>query len=934
MQAFIDTAARTVFEKHALNDLQHTQIILPSRRAVFFFKKALSNLSVLPFFAPKINSIDDFILNASGLQTLDKVDLYFEIFNILKTIDPNQNFEKFMTWVPTLLKDFENVDFSLVDNPHLLFKYMSEAEAISRWELDQDFVFTPTAQNYFSFFDKISIVYNRLSAILIENRKGYRGMVYRKVAENPEGLLQNQTKKYYFVGLNALSRAEETIIERLVKANKAECIWDSDDYYMSSQNKAGKKLRAYKKSGRFGEWYFQNDLLNTSHKEINIFELNNESLQAKLVNNLIINAKEKSHVVVVLDENQFLPLLLNIPSTGVPFNISIGLPINNSIFSEVINLIIESFQYQNAAETNKIPNYTIQKIINNAVLKFFLIEELSAIGFENLTKKISESKKTFYEKEWFLKNGFYSNIFEIFFSKDDVNGCLLAINSLLDRFFLSENAGFSDIEFVFVNALKSKLNLIKEKIQNDFDINLKSFRVLVNELLKNERVPFEGDSDTSLQVMSMLETRCLDFENVTILSFNEGNLPSAKKSSSFFPFDASKFFNLPLYSDNDAIMAYHFFRLIQRAKKMNFIHLNSASESLGNKEKSRFIRQIEEELAPLNANITVNHPNIDFLNSHQEIFQNEITLAKDEKVLDLVDGFFRNKNLSASSINDFLQCSLKFYWKYLEKIRNEEDIKQHIGTDIFGTIVHQVLENLDQPILTQGQMVNKDIFEEQRKSVLSEIEKVLKEYSSVHDFDNGLNVVLVSVVSKIMDAYYIKRVSEFKEPFKVLALEKILLANLTIGDHSVKIKGVIDKIEEHPSGLKVIDYKTGKVEYKDLKIEANQDLFDFLLHPNNGKLRQLILYFYLIYSNLDILQNEYNIKIDLSTLGLKIYSFRNLKSDLEFKKDDILPNQIIEATERMLQEIYKNLKNTENPFKQTEDLKICKYCEFINVCQR
>ena len=305
MQAFIDIAASTIFEKHSLNELQHVQIVLPSRRAVFFFKKALSNLSALPFFAPKIDSIDDFILNTSGLQTLDNVDLYFEIFDILKTVDPNQSFEKFMTWVPTLLKDFENVDFSLVENPHLLFKYMSEAEAISRWELDKEFVFTSTAQNYFSFFDKISLVYDRLSDILLENKKCYRGMVYRKVAENPDWLLQNQTKKYYFVGLNALSRAEEAIIESLVKAKKAECIWDSDDYYMASQNKAGKKLRAYKKSGKFGEWNFQFNLLKTCLKEINIFELNNESLQVKLVNNLIINAKEKSHVVVVLDENQF-----------------------------------------------------------------------------------------------------------------------------------------------------------------------------------------------------------------------------------------------------------------------------------------------------------------------------------------------------------------------------------------------------------------------------------------------------------------------------------------------------------------------------------------------------------------------------------------------------------------------------------------------------
>ncbi|MCP9768181.1 PD-(D/E)XK nuclease family protein [Lacihabitans sp. LS3-19] len=933
MQAFLDLAAQTIFEKHPLNELQQVQVILPSRRAVFFFKKALSNFSELPFFAPKIDSVDDFILDTSGLQTLDNVDLYFEIFNILKSVDPNQSFEKFMTWVPTLLKDFENVDFSLVENPHLLFKYMSEAEAISRWELDQDFAFTPTAQNYFSFFDKISVVYDRLSAILAENKKCYRGMVYRKVAENPDWILQKQIKKFYFVGLNALSRAEGVIIENLVKAKKAECIWDTDDYYMNSQNKAGKKLRAYKKTGKYGEWNFQNDLLKTCEKKINIFELNNESLQVKLVNNLINKAKGQRHVVVVLDENQFLPLVLNIPSLDVPFNISIGLPINNSIFSEVINLIIESFQYQNSADISKLPNYTLRKIFNNSVFKHFLIEDLGEAAFEDLVKKVNKSKKTFFEKEWFSHNGYQSEVINVFFSNEGVKACIGAIEDVLERFFVSENSIFPDIEFVFANALKSKLNIIKEKVKEDFEINLKSFKVLINELIKNERVPFEGDSDTALQIMSMLETRCLDFENVTILSFNEGNLPSAKKTNSFFPFDASKFFDLPLYSDNDAIMAYHFFRLMQRAEKINFIYLISASENLGNKEKSRFIRQIEEELAPLNANIKVNYPSIEFLNTDIEIHEKEIIITKDEKIIALVDTFFENKNLSASSINDFFQCSLKFYWKYLEKIRNDDEVKQHIGTDVFGTIVHKVLENLDKPIINNAKVVDKGVLEQQRKSVLPEIGKALNEYRLEHDFENGLNVILVSVVSKIIDAYFKKRIEEFVDTFQILALEKELLASYKVGETSIKIKGFIDKIEWHSSGMKVVDYKTGKVENSEIGTEK-QELIDLLLNPKKGKLRQLILYFYLIYSNLEILEKEYKTKIELNALELMIYSLRNLKSDLVLKKDDLLPSQIIEATENMLTEIFEDLKNTEIAFKQTEDINACTYCEFINVCQR
>jgi ATP-dependent helicase/nuclease subunit B len=369
MQSFLELAAKNIFESHQKNELQNIQVILPSRRAVFFFKKALSNLSELPFFAPKISSIDDFILNSSGLTPLDNVDLFFEIYEIFSSIDPNQSFEKFMSWVPTLLKDLENIDFALVENPHLLFKYMSEADAISRWELTEDYIFTSTAQNYFSFFDKISLVYERLNQRLLERQKCYRGMAYRMVAENPELILDQETKRFYFVGLNALSTAEEQILEILEKAKKATFIWDTDDFYMSSNNKAGKKLRAYKKSGKFGGWNLQGKLLKESSKEVRIFELNNDSLQAKLVSDLVAEHAGHTHVVVVLDENQFLPLLLNIPPLGLPFNISIGLPISNSKFAEILKLMLECFQGHEHSESLRIHNSVFTKILQNSILK-------------------------------------------------------------------------------------------------------------------------------------------------------------------------------------------------------------------------------------------------------------------------------------------------------------------------------------------------------------------------------------------------------------------------------------------------------------------------------------------------------------------------------------------------------------------------------------
>ncbi|MCP9756971.1 PD-(D/E)XK nuclease family protein [Lacihabitans sp. CCS-44] len=932
MQSFLELAAKTIFEGHNKNDLQNLQVILPSRRAVFFFKKALSDLSDSPFFAPKIESIDDFILRTADFTTLDNVDLYFEIYAILSELDPSQSFEKFMSWVPTLLKDFENIDFSLVENPHLLFKYMSEADALSRWELDNDYVFTATAQSYFSFFDRISQVYEKLNQKLLLEKKCYRGMVYRKVAENPDWLLSNEIKKYYFVGLNALSKSEEKIIESLEKAKKSECIWDTDDFYMNSQNKAGKKLRVYKKSGKFGKWNFQNSHLKDSEKNIRIFELNNDSLQSKLVSNLAKEAHNQRHVIVVLDENQFLPLLLNVPSLQLPFNISIGLPISSSHFSEVLRLLIGCYQNHEHNDELKIHNSVLSKIFDNQIFKSLIVNEISLSRFEILQTKIRGSKKLFYDYYWFVNQGLTVGLLQNFFRKGSALDCIESLEFILGKFFEIQDADFRDLEYVFANVLKNKLNLIKEKLRSGVALNLKSFSALIEDLLKNERIPFEGDSDTPLQIMSMLETRCLDFECVTIMTFNEGNLPSTKKTNSFFPFDACKIFGLPLYSDQDAIMAYHFFRLMQRAQTLNFIYLNGASEALGNKEKSRFIRQVEEELRIYNPNIKVSYPSINF-NQTDDLKSGSEIIVEKESLTQITD-FLMNKGLSASSINDYLSCSLRFYWKYILKIKNEDELKSQIGTDVFGTIVHKVLENLDKPYFESKNPVNKEVLRNQKDEVESQLSLIIKEEQKAFDFDSGMNLILISVVKKIIERYFDKRESEFGGNFTILGIEKELTSIQAINNVELKLKGVIDKIELHPFGLRIIDYKTGKVELKDLYLDKDVDLAETLLNPEKSKLRQLIIYYFLIFSNKTGLEKDFGLKIILEDLQLMIYSFRNLGADISFNKNIFTHDEIIEAVNLLLTKILSELLSMETSFIQTSEKNHCKYCDFINVCQR
>jgi hypothetical protein len=700
---------------------------------------------------------------------------------------------------------------------------------------------------------------------------------------------------------------------------------------MNSQNKAGKKLRGYKKSGKFGKWNFQNSHLKNSEKKVRVFELNNDSLQSKLIYNLAQEARNQRHVIVVLDENQFLPLLLNIPALQLPFNISIGLPISSSHFSEVLRLLIGCYQNHEHNDDLKIHNSVLSKISDNQIFKSLIINEISLDKFELLQTKIRASKKLFYDYNWFINQGLSCDLLQNFFRKGSALDCIESLEFILGKFFDIQGSDFSDLEYVFANVLKNKLNLIKEKLRLGIVLNLKSFNALIEDLLKNERVPFEGDSDTPLQIMSMLETRCLDFECVTILSFNEGNLPSTKKTNSFFPFDSCKIFGLPLYSDQDAIMAYHFFRLMQRAQTLNFLYLNGASEALGNKEKSRFIRQVEEELCIYNPKIKVSYPSINFKHSENSKLGSDIIVKKES--LSIIANFLVNKGLSASSINDYLSCSLRFYWKYILKIKNDDELKSQIGTDVFGTIVHKVLENLDKPYLNSKNPIDKEVLQNQKDEVENQLFLIKNEHKSF-DFDSGMNLILISVVKKIIEKYFNKREFEFGGNFKILGIEKELTSIQAISNVELKLKGVIDKIELHPFGLRIIDYKTGKVELKDLHLEKDNDLAETLLNPEKSKLRQLIIYYFLIFSNKTGMEQDFGLKIILEDLQLVIYSFRNLGADISFNKSMFTHNEIIEAVNLLLTKIVSELLSTETCFVQTQDKNQCKYCEFINVCQR
>lgn len=903
MNSFLGQAAAYIFERHDLNALQDLRVVLPGRRAALYFRNELAGLSSIPFFSPDIRSVDDFIQGLSGLQPIDPVDLYFESFEIWKELDPGQSFEKFLTWAPTLIRDFDLIDSALLADPQRLFHYMSAAEALKRWELDEH-EFSEASSEYFTFFDKMAAVYERLHQVLPEKGLSYTGLAYRKAAEHI-----SESGFYYFVGLNALSRAEEKIITALVKAKRAECIWDSDDFYMDSKDKAGKKLRAYKRSGQYGrQWNFQGNLLREAARDVQVCAVSAKTLQARLAADLVGRSAAQSHALVVTDENDFPALFIQLPALALKVNISGGAALKGTMLMPALEILLRFMDTE--GETLRID--LVRALMRNELLRSVMTREAGERRVTQWEKQLARSAHLFIRRNELVLPGS-----ELFAAVTGIRDPLTFVKGA-ER-FLVVLAGSESDEAPFAAALLQKLEVLKPRLTDK--LSTASFRILFYELIKNLSLPFEKQPDARLQVMSMLETRCLDFEEVTFLSFTEGNLPSGKKNNSFIPYDALTYFDLPSYSDQDAIMAYHFFRLLQRARKVNILYPIDSGTGVGRRESSRFLYQLEEELGPINKKMRFFYPEVSILAGIDKPVTT-LQVVKTPEILHKIRHFLENKGLSPTSVNEYFNGELGFYWRYIEKIKGKQNDDPAIGYNVFGSIVHYVLEKTDEPYV--GALITKEILQNQRHFALSEFDALLRQSQPDSDFEYGLNAVLKTLARELVGKYYNQRLRDFNEPFYIEGLEKKYETFIDVQGIKVRLEGTVDKIERHGDRLVVIDYKTGdvdplKIKYPSGKAELSLD--QYLRLQDRDKFRQLLLYKFLI-SEIYGVNAKYEIKF---------YSFRKLDSNLILEVENHTNEDIAGAVRDLIVTVAADLLNAEKPFSADPEKKVPGYSDFADL---
>ncbi|WP_299133103.1 PD-(D/E)XK nuclease family protein [uncultured Tenacibaculum sp.] len=916
MQSFISDTLDSILK--TTKSFEDVEFILPSQRAGVFVKKALKD-KISTGFLPKISNIGDFIEDVSGMKKADSVQLLFYFYSIYKKEESKPDtFDVFSSWAFTVLQDFNEIDQHLI-NAREIFVYLRDIHRLRKWSVSGTFQETELMKDHFAFMEKLHKLYTIFYEFLISEKKGYQGVIYREsIKLIDDYILKNKKKKFFFIGFNALNAAEELLFQKMLEAKNTEVYWDIDQAFYESNHQAGSFIRKYKTRWK----YYQKNPIQTvathfsSPKNIQVIGASKNITQIKYAGELLSKFSNHNNTALVLADESLLPITLNsLPENVDAINITMGYPLKDVPTTSLLLIIFQLFINQEKLQKKDHHLFYYKDVI--ALLKHPAIYQLLYIEEHNIADSISEvivaSNTTFVNQEKITE--FFTQIpietqnvilplFNPFTTVDEFLSRILNViivlkevaNELekeyLYRFFTA---------FIQLQNLHDTFNYIQD---------LKTLQQFFKQLIQSESLSFQGEPLQGLQLMGVLETRVLDFENVIITSVNEGVLPGNNQQNSFIPFDVKIEFGLPTYKEKDALFSYHFFRLLQRAKNI-YILYNTEHDVFGSGEKSRFVTQLEMMRGDLKEEI-ISPKIITTVTQQKEITKNKEVL---EKLRELA-----KKGISPSALTNYLYNPIAFYKQKILKIKEFDDVEETVAANTMGTVVHDTLEALYKPF--EGKFISVEIITKMQQKTKELIVFYFSEHFKNGDISTGKNRLIFEVANRFV-INFLKQEKELlkddNNQLKIIATEQTLATQITIEgfDFPIKIHGQVDRIDELNGVTRIIDYKTGKVDALNLKV------LDFSLLPElkYHKAIQVMLYTFLYtqHTNYDFSK----------PLEAGIISFKNLKNGflkMNFSSnyktpDNEITEEKLEEFMHEIKEILKDLYNPETSFIEPTDLK-------------
>lgn len=947
---FLDRIAQQYLDQYG-NDIHRVAFVFPTRRARLYFERHLHRLKPKGqnLWAPKMYSFADFFASLSDLVIAEQLELIFELYAVYRhhVRQYPKEFEDFYPWGKMILGDFDEIDKYVVDT-HTLFRTLKEFKSVEDITKDEK---SPIYNRYTGFWRELGLIYQEFNRLLRAKNKAYEGMVYREVAgkmvngikggngkddldENNENILDKVTwEKVVFCGFNALTTAEETVISYLLKKEKADVYWDMDEYYVKDRDQeAGHFFRANEKRLGIADPTWVEDRL-SEPKQINIVGVQSSVSQAKvlglkldeLLGQLQEAGSDPENIAVVLpDETLLFPVLNSLPRAVDNINITVGFPLQQTPVFSLLDSIVEMQLHSLDAEMDGFYFKHVQKLLNHPYIR--------PLAPDDTAEFIAKLKKD---------NQVYCTLEDIgqlpepmrrlFLLRKTSDRLIDYFMDLLDavRKFYMEHEIEPDlhaIDYEYIYHFYTLLSRLKDSLANTgLELNISTFRQLFSDIVAAGRVPFTGEPLMGVQIMGMLETQTLDFKNLFVLSLNEGKLPPGKAHQSFIPYDVRQKIDLPTYKERDAIAAYHFYRLLKNAENVHLLYVTEA-KGMEKSEKSRFVDQLLIEFAERNKRTRIRQQVIDFSFETQAV--RPIVIRKTPGILKILA---ERPTFSASALVNYLTCSLRFYFHYVLRLREEEEIFESPDYRLIGNIIHRTLHQLYRPYRGKDRPVNPGDIEDIKLRVESELIHAYKEELTYGDIYHGRNHIVFKVMQELLDSFFEKEKKHCG--FNILELERDyekIPFDFEVGGktYTVPLGGAVDRLDWKKGILRIIDYKTGKLENPAL--DSLEKLTGDMI-VKKKEIFQLLFYRYL-------LKRDGRHKGDFK---LGVYPFKRLGEELKFvqfgkkeTKSEIITDEMVVWFEGLLRDIFREMFDPEVSFHQTDDEKRCHHCPYVDICSR
>jgi len=928
MNSFVATFCTKLLTEFSPEELHSVDIVVPSQRIALHIKKELATQLMQHVFLPNIKTINVFIGEFYKQKPIDKLSALFELYqSYCKVFKNPDSFDTFLSWGNQILSDFNDIDKYLLDEKNV-FGNLKSIKEIESWSFNSEEL-SETQKKFLLFWEQLGELYKVYNDDLASKGLCTVSKIYLELANEPYKYFKDfKQSKVYFLAFNALSKSEEQIFKYFTKSGLGECLWDADVYFVNDkQQEAGLFIRKYKEWSTVSDELLSKELQNGA-KNITIFPAKSNIDQVNCISKIISDNpgfNQRNSAVVFADEGLLRPFLNVIPDAIERMNVAMGYPLNQSYSFTLLDVIFKTLKSIARYRNKKHLYYKdFELLFKNEMVQTFLRHK--KCDFSSLIRKVQQYNYT-YIPQAFIEEHLGDTIelfnFVFFNEQQTINDILEHIVNLFQEIRKSYLELKTDvIEREALYKLLLDLNKVKEYLSEfPYLETVEGLRIITSQVLAAETIPFFGEPLQGLQVLGLLETRGLDFENVVLVSCNEDILPKSSFSDSLMPNDLRVYFGLPTKIEKDAIFAYYFYRLIQRAKNVFLVYNNGISERLSSNEKSRYLLQIEKELVITNKQCVISEIHYDFernptLSSHPEII-------KDAHYFERVDAYLKS-GISVSAINNYFSCPKDFYVKYILRISEEKDIEETIESSTYGTIIHEVLETLYQK---HSPLITKDAVLSMKKEYSEILEATFLRYFPGENFREGKNHLQYRMAHYSLQAFLDKEQKEIETSgaISIIGLEETYSFSIKVatsqGEKEVLFKGNFDRIDQIGDAIRIIDYKTGVVKDSDLNINLEQ-------LEKNPKALQLLFYQYLFFKDQRFVANNRTQKdkvvcgmISFKKLNQGIFSLTLDKRPLEEINDDCF-----ETLHHFLVQWIEELYGKETPIMHNPDSKYCEFC--------